>query len=356
MGKSTVSQQFQRLGCPVFCADSCVHRLYSKGGDAVEPIRAAFPSAVIDDVVNRDVLSRCVLGNSDALCVLEGIVHPLVAKERNRFLADATHRHCLAVIYDIPLLLENKDKHAHIDEIVVVTAHEDIQRRRVLARKGMTIEKFELILQRQVPDAEKRQLADYLIHTDAESFTPAKGQVARVLEQIIGKYPSKWAHFKDHGRRSYQHRIPVVASSDVVASAGTDSNISTMSPFTLRDHIDLVLFDLDDTLIAMMPCVIGASRAMSDTLRTLGMPRTADAIDAGKNLIISKRLPYVCMYMLIMLLSFNHTNTKTNNLHLIASSVLSLLLLLLLLLSFVLDWPLLNLTYHMIILSYDDEL
>lgn len=153
----------------MFDADATVHMLYADGGGAVGPIRERFPGAVADNRVDRAALGGYVLSSPSALKELESIIHPLVAQERREFYEAACHKSCLAVVYDIPLLFENRDKH-NIDYSLVVTASSDTQRTRVLARPGMTPEKFEAILQKQMPDAVKRQMADFVINTDYRGY------------------------------------------------------------------------------------------------------------------------------------------------------------------------------------------
>jgi len=162
MGKSTVAAMFARAGVPVFDADAEVRALQGPGGDLLAPIEAAFPGTTGPDGVDRDRLGREVFGNAEALGQLEAIVHPAVARRRERFLLE--HAGAPLVVFDIPLLFE-KGGHASVDTVVVVSAPEDVQRERVLARPGMTPEKFAQILALQVPDAEKRRRADHVIDT-----------------------------------------------------------------------------------------------------------------------------------------------------------------------------------------------
>lgn len=162
MGKSTVAAMFARAGVPVFDADAEVRALQGPGGDLLAPIEAAFPGTTGPDGVDRDRLGREVFGNAEALGRLEAIVHPAVARRRESFLLE--HAGAPLVVFDIPLLFE-KGGHASVDTVVVVSAPEDVQRERVLARPGMTPEKFAQILALQVPDAEKRRRADHVIDT-----------------------------------------------------------------------------------------------------------------------------------------------------------------------------------------------
>lgn len=162
MGKSTVAAMFARAGVPVFDADAEVRALQGPGGDLLAPIEAAFPGTTGPDGVDRDRLGREVFGNAEALGRLEAIVHPAVARRRESFLLE--HAGAPLIVFDIPLLFE-KGGHASVDTVVVVSAPEDVQRERVLARPGMTPEKFAQILALQVPDAEKRRRADHVIDT-----------------------------------------------------------------------------------------------------------------------------------------------------------------------------------------------
>jgi dephospho-CoA kinase len=177
MGKSTVAAMFADEGVPVFDADAEVHRLQSRGGVLVKAIETAFPGSATDGAVDRQKLGAAVFGDADALKRLEAIVHPAVAKERAAFLA----RHAAAplVVFDIPLLLE-KGRPTDIDAVVVVSAPAHIQRARVLARSGMTAEKFDQILARQIPDAEKRALADHIIDTST-NLAATRAQVHEVI-------------------------------------------------------------------------------------------------------------------------------------------------------------------------------
>ena len=165
MGKSTALKMFADLGAAVWDADDAVHRMYAAGGVAVTPIEAAFPNVVKDGVVDRSVLAGIVLNDPEKLKTLEAIVHPLVGQDQGMFLAEATAARAPAVVLDIPLLFENGSQ-GFFDAVVVVSAPAEIQRKRVLARPGMTEEKLSAILVQQTPDAEKRAGADYVISSD----------------------------------------------------------------------------------------------------------------------------------------------------------------------------------------------
>lgn len=164
MGKTTAAEVFERLGVPVFDADAEVHRLLSKGGAAVDEVEAVFPGVVHDGEVNREALGKRVFGDRDALKELEGILHPKVRASRARFLRTARSRGETLVVLDIPLLFETGGE-KQCDYICVVSAPWFVQQDRVLRRPGMTSEKLAGILSRQMPDAEKRRRADFVIPT-----------------------------------------------------------------------------------------------------------------------------------------------------------------------------------------------
>lgn len=164
MGKSTAAAILRRLGLPVHDADAAVHRLMAKGGGAVAPVAAAFPGVARGGAIDRKSLAAEVLGNPAALQRLEAILHPLVRQETRRFLAQqARQRRSLAVL-DIPLLYETGAED-RCDVVIVVSAPAFIQRARVLQRPGMTEARFQAILDRQLPDAEKRRRADFVVQT-----------------------------------------------------------------------------------------------------------------------------------------------------------------------------------------------
>ncbi len=177
MGKSTVAAMLRDLGVPVFDADAEVHRLQAPGRAMLPLIEAAFPGTTGPSGLDRAKLGALVFGNADALRRLERIVHPAVAEAQAEFMA--ANRDQPMVVLDIPLLFE-KGGFSAVDRIIVVSAPVEEQRRRVLARPGMTVEKFDDILARQTPDADKRARADQLIETGA-SLAETRAQLAAVV-------------------------------------------------------------------------------------------------------------------------------------------------------------------------------
>jgi dephospho-CoA kinase len=180
MGKSTTAEMFREAGAPVLDSDRIVHELYR--GAAVAPIEAAFPGVTVEGAVDRGRLAERVLGNPAALKKLEDIVHPLVWAARDRFLEDEEEKGTRIVVYDVPLLFETGAEKT-VDAVVVVSAPEDVQKARVLARPGMTEEKFAAILSKQVPDAEKRARADFVVHTE-KGLEAARAQVQAILDAL----------------------------------------------------------------------------------------------------------------------------------------------------------------------------
>ncbi len=182
MGKSTVAAMFAEEGAPSFNSDATVHALYVPGGAAVTPVEAAFPGVARDGGIDRAALSARVVGNAEAIQKLEAIVHPLVRQAQADFLQANRNAGVSVVVLDIPLLFESGKADA-FDAIVVVSAPADVQRARVLARPGMTEEKFDALSARQTPDAEKRTRADFVIDTSA-SFDDTRAQVRAVLDAL----------------------------------------------------------------------------------------------------------------------------------------------------------------------------
>ncbi len=180
MGKSAVAAMFKGLGVPVFDADAAVHELQGPGGACIEPIERAFPGTTDPSGVDRQRLGAAVFGNPEALKRLEQIVHPEVAELRRAFLAD--NAEAPLIVFDIPLLYEKTGQHG-LDAVVVVSAPAEVQRTRVLARPGMTEQKFEQILKLQVPDERKREMADYVLDTGT-SLAETRHAVQRLVHSL----------------------------------------------------------------------------------------------------------------------------------------------------------------------------
>ncbi|MBU6394270.1 MAG: dephospho-CoA kinase [Sphingomonadales bacterium] len=185
MGKSAVALMLRELGVPVFDADAAVHRLQGPNGTLLPAIEAAFPGTTGPHGVDRPALGAQVFGNPEALARLEAIVHPAVADERATFMLE--HAGEAIVVFDIPLLFE-KGHAAGLDAVVVVSAPAEMQRTRVLARPGMTPEKFAHILALQVPDAEKRARANHVIDTGM-TLAETREQVAALVSALRQKNP-----------------------------------------------------------------------------------------------------------------------------------------------------------------------
>ena len=177
MGKSTVAAMFAEAGIPTFDADAVVRQLQGPGGRLVPAIEARFPGTTRGGAVDRDALSATVLGDRDALAALEAIVHPAVHHERTRFIVE--HGDEPALLFDIPLLFETGGDEA-FDKVIVVSARAEVQRERVLSRPGMTGQKFEQILSRQLPDDEKRARADFVVDTSG-TLEETRAQVGNIL-------------------------------------------------------------------------------------------------------------------------------------------------------------------------------
>lgn len=183
MGKSTTTAMFADVGALVWNADDAVHRLYAPGGPAVGPVGEAFPGVVVDGAVDRARLAEALGSDSEAFNRLEAIVHPLVLKGRLEDLAAAEARGVRLAVLDIPLLFETGGD-AAVDAVVVVTAPAKVQAGRVLARPGMTRERFEAILARQLPDAEKRRRAEFVIDT-GEGMEAARARVQEIVGMVL---------------------------------------------------------------------------------------------------------------------------------------------------------------------------
>ena len=181
MGKSTTLQMFADQGVPVYDADAAVHAVYA-AGEAAPAIEAAFPGTTSFGKVDRQKLGARVLGDAAALRQLETIVHPMLQAHRRSFLENAESSGAPVVVMDVPLLFETGGETA-MDAVVVVTAPVELQRERVLAREAMTVDKFEAILARQMPDAEKRKRADFVVDT-SQGLEPVRAQVKDILAKV----------------------------------------------------------------------------------------------------------------------------------------------------------------------------
>lgn len=188
MGKSTTAAMFEAEGVPVYDSDAAVHALYAAGGAAVAPVEAAFPGVITDGAIDRAKLSAKVVGNPEALAKLEAIVHPLVGADRIGFFQKAQAEGHDIVVLDVPLLFETGGQKS-VHKVVVVSAPPEVQRARVLARPEMTPEKFEAILARQLPDAEKRARADFVIDT-GQGVEAARKQVRDLLTLLRTSSPA----------------------------------------------------------------------------------------------------------------------------------------------------------------------
>ena len=188
MGKSTTANMFRDAGIPVWDADATVHQLYSAGGAAVESLADLAPESIRDGAVDRLALRTWVAADPTRLDVLEQVVHPLVAADRSRFLQDQTTAGQPLVVLDIPLLFET-GADSLTDATLVVTAPPAVQRARVLARAGMTEAAFDTILKRQMPDAQKRSRATYVITT--ETLDGTRRDVLRLIAQLQARLPAK---------------------------------------------------------------------------------------------------------------------------------------------------------------------
>jgi dephospho-CoA kinase len=183
MGKSTTAAMFRRLGAPVYDADAAVHRLYA--GAAAPLVEAAFPGTTERGAVDRQKLSAAVLEDAEKLTQLESIIHPLVRREEVSFLREAQRAGASVAVLDIPLLLETGGEE-RCDAVVVVTASAEVQRARVLARAGMTQERFEAIRQKQMADEVKREKAHFLVDT-GRGYASAETQVRGIVACLAGR-------------------------------------------------------------------------------------------------------------------------------------------------------------------------
>lgn len=183
MGKSTTAALFAEEGVPVFDADAAVARMYQPGGEAVPLIERAFPGCTSETAgVDRAKLTAALQADPSKFETLNAIVHPLVGNARRRFFSEAEQAKAPLVVLDVPLLFET-GQHDQVHHVVVVSAPEAVQRERVLARPGMSVEKFEAILARQTPDADKRSQADHVIDT-SQGIEHARDQVRALLVEL----------------------------------------------------------------------------------------------------------------------------------------------------------------------------
>ena len=180
MGKSATASFFAEAGVPVHDSDAAVHRLYE--GDAVAPVEAAFPGVAADGKIDRAKLAAQLIGKPDAIKRLEAIVHPLVRTATQRFTQEQAAKGARVILLDIPLLFETGGE-KNVDAIVVVSSPPEVQRARVLGRPGMTAEKLDALVKRQMPDAEKRARAHFVVDT-SRSFDSARAQVHGILRAI----------------------------------------------------------------------------------------------------------------------------------------------------------------------------
>lgn len=183
MGKSETTRMFREEGVPVYDADAAVHEVYAKGGSAVEPLEEAFPGVTRDGAVDRELLSKRILGDDEAIKTMGQIVYPKIGLLQRQFMKDAVAANEPIVVLDIPLLFETSGG-ANVDRIIVVSAPAKMQRERVLAREGMSVEKFESILARQMPDADKRSKADYVIET-GKGLEHAHSRVREIIAELL---------------------------------------------------------------------------------------------------------------------------------------------------------------------------
>ena len=180
MGKSTAAKFFAECGVPVHDSDAVVHALYE--GEAVPLIERAFPGSALDGKVDRKALGGMVLNDEAALARLEAIIHPLVTTSRQKFLSEAAARGAPVVVVDIPLLFETEAE-SRCDAVVVVSAPAEMQRARAFGRPGMTEEKFAVLLAKQIPDAEKRRRADFVVDS-SQGFEHTRAQIRDILQNV----------------------------------------------------------------------------------------------------------------------------------------------------------------------------
>ena len=186
MGKSTTAKLFAEAGVPVYDADATVHLVYE--GEAAPAMEAAFPGSTVNGKVDRQKLSAMVVNNPEAMTRLEKIVHPMLRGHQQTFLADAEKSGAPVAVLDIPLLYETGGE-KRVDAVVVVTTSPEIQRARILARENMTPEKLDAILARQMPDAEKRKRADFIVDT-SNGLEPVRQRIKEILAEVV-KMPKR---------------------------------------------------------------------------------------------------------------------------------------------------------------------
>lgn len=187
MGKSTTAQLFAEAGVPVYDADATVHKVYE--GEAAPAIEAAFPGTTVDGKVDRARLSAKVVHDPAAIKRLEEIVHPMLRAYHQKFLDDAERSGAPVAVVDVPLLFETGGE-KRVDAVVVVTTSPEIQRQRILARENMTEEKLDAILARQMPDAEKRKRADFVVDT-SHGLDPVRAQIRDILDRVVKMPPRR---------------------------------------------------------------------------------------------------------------------------------------------------------------------
>jgi dephospho-CoA kinase len=186
MGKSTTAKLFAEAGVPVYDADAAVHRIYE--GEAAPAVEAAFPGTTVNGKVDRNKLSARVVHDPAAMKQLEQIVHPMLGASRQKFLSDAEQAGAPVAVVDVPLLFETGGE-KRVDAVVVVTTTPEIQRQRILARDNMTPEKLDAILARQLPDAEKRKRAHFVVDT-SHGLDPVRARIRDILDEA-GKMPQR---------------------------------------------------------------------------------------------------------------------------------------------------------------------
>jgi dephospho-CoA kinase len=187
MGKSTTAKLFAEAGVPVYDADATVHTLYE--GEAAPAIEAAFPGATVDGKVDRNRLSARVVHDPSAIKRLEAIVHPMLGASRQKFLHDAEQSGAPVAVVDVPLLFETGGEN-RVDAVVVVTTTPEIQRQRILERPNMTEEKLQAILARQMPDAEKRKRANFVVDT-SHGLDPVRARIRDILDEAVKIAPRR---------------------------------------------------------------------------------------------------------------------------------------------------------------------